>query len=127
MASIERKTILVVEDSVLLRAVVADALMASGFRTLEAGDGQEGLDKALKEHPDLIMLDLQMPVMDGMQMYQLLRDDAWGAKVPVIMFTATKDDKVTSWIDARKLDFFLKDNWMMDEVVAKAKERLGMT
>lgn len=127
MATSEQKTILIVEDSVLLRAVVADALLAAGFRTLEAGNGKEGLEKAKAEHPALILLDLQMPIMDGMEMYQLLREDEWGKQVPVIMFTATKDDKVTSWLDARKLDFFLKDNWMMDEVIAKVRERLGMT
>jgi DNA-binding response OmpR family regulator len=126
MTTIDCKTILIVEDSSLLRAVVADALSSAGFRTLEAGDGKEGLEKARGEHPDLILLDLIMPVMDGMEMYQLLRMDAWGEFVPVIMLTATKDEKLSSWLDAKKLDFFLKDNWMMNEVVARVKERLGV-
>ena len=127
MASIGQKTILIIEDSSLLRAVVSDALAEAGFRTLEASDGKEGLAIAMAEHPDLIMLDIMMPVMDGMEMYQLLRDDAWGEHVPVIMLTATKDEKLASWLDARKLDFFMKDRWMMNEVVQKVKERLAIT
>lgn len=123
----EKKTVLVVEDSKLLRAVVVDTLTGGGLLVLEAENGKEGLALALASHPDLIMLDLIMPVMDGMEMYRLLREDAWGKNVPVIMLTGTKDDSVTSWLDANKLDFFLKDGWMMDEVLAKVEERLGLS
>ena len=118
------KKILVVEDSSLLRSVVVNALGDAGFLVIEAENGKEGLDVAKREHPDLIILDLIMPVMDGMEMYQQLREDAWGGAVPVIMLSATKDDKIASWLDSNKLDFFTKDNWMMDEVVLRVQKRL---
>ncbi|HLC95347.1 MAG TPA: hypothetical protein VJH89_02560, partial [Patescibacteria group bacterium] len=59
-------------------------------------------------------------------MYQKLRTDAWGVDVPVIILTATKTEKITSWLNAEHLDFFMKDNSMMDEVVLCAKRRLGL-
>lgn len=120
------KNILVVEDSPLLRAVVRDTLEKGGFTVVEAENGQIGLDIAIKDHPDLIMLDLMMPVMDGMTMFKKLREDEWGAKVPVIMLTGTEETKITSWTSGEQLDFLKKENWMMDEVIAKVKNRLNI-
>ena len=74
------KTILIVEDSKLLRAVVRDELEHTGFTVIEAEDGKLGIEAALSQHPDLIMLDLIMPVMDGMTMFGLLRADEWGCR-----------------------------------------------
>jgi DNA-binding response OmpR family regulator len=121
------QTILVVEDSGLLRSVVSDALRDVGFTLIEAENGQIGLDIALREHPDLIMLDLMMPVMDGTTMYKHLRADVWGKDVPVIMLTSnTKNEEISAWLTSEQLDFFTKDNWMMDEVVLRVKKRLGV-
>ena len=121
------KLILVVEDSPLLRAVVSDTLLSGGFVVSEAENGKTGLEKALAEHPDLIMLDLIMPVMDGISMFKQLREDEWGAHVPVIMFSDSDGEKVTTWMNGEQLDFFKKDNWMMGEVIAKVKDRLGIS
>jgi DNA-binding response OmpR family regulator len=122
-----RKTILIVEDSALLRDVLRDALDEAGFTVVTAENGKIGLEVAFRILPDLIMLDLIMPVMDGMTMYQRLRGDAsWGAKVPVIMLSATKTDKIMSWLSAEKLDFFMKDNYMMEDIVTSVKKRLGV-
>lgn len=119
--------ILIIEDSLLLRTVLRDTLEVAHFHIDEAQDGKEGLDMALRDHPDLIMLDLHMPVMDGITMYNLLRKDEWGKHVPVIILTATKDDKIASWLGSEHLDFLLKENWMMDEVVLHVKKALNIT
>lgn len=122
-----QQTILIIEDSALLRAVVRDALEGEGFRVNEAPDGKEGLAVALAEHPHLIMLDLMMPVMGGIEMHGLLRQDAWGSTVPVIILTGTKDEKIGPVLSTDPyLDFLLKENWMMDEVVMKVKKGLLM-
>lgn len=121
------KKILVVEDSALLREVLRDSLEGAGFVAIEAENGKVGLESALRSLPDLIVLDLVMPVMDGVAMYQKLRTTPWGASVPVIMLTATKSEKVTSWLNSEQLDFFMKDNAMIEEVVICAKQRLGLT
>ena len=121
------KTILIIEDSPLLRAVLRDTLESAGFTINEAENGKIGLETATRDHPDLIMLDLMMPVMDGMTMFKLLREDAWGKSVPVIMLTGTSEDKMTSWVNGEQLDFLMKENWMMDEVTIRVKKRLGIS
>jgi len=116
--------ILIIEDSALIRATARDALLLAGFRVYEENNGKEGLARALRMHPDLIMLDLMMPVMDGMTMLKLLRKDEWGANVPVIILTATKNETMASEHPNEKLDFLLKENWVVDEVVERVKLRL---
>jgi DNA-binding response OmpR family regulator len=118
--------ILIIEDSELLRMAIRGTLENARFRVKDASDGEAGLAMALREHPDLIMLDLLMPVMDGMTMFKLLRKDKWGAHVPVIILTAIKDDKIASWLKDEQLDFLLKENWMIDEVVTHVKKALDL-
>jgi CheY-like chemotaxis protein len=123
----ENTTILIVEDSALLRAVVADALTGEHFTVLEAENGKIGLDTALEKHPDLIMLDVMMPVMGGVEALALLRKDPWGATVPVIILTGTRDEHLIEQLKAdARVDFLLKENWMMDEVINHVKKGLDM-
>jgi CheY-like chemotaxis protein len=81
-------TILLVEDDVSLRTVLVDKLTAEGFATLEAADGLTGLELATKYHPDVILLDIFMPKMDGITMLSQLRStDPWGKNVQVIILS----------------------------------------
>lgn len=124
----DTKTILIIEDSALLRAVVSDALSNEKFTVLEAENGKIGLDTALAKHPDLIMLDVMMPVMGGIEALKLLRADEWGATVPVIILTGTRDERLMEELKAdSRVDFLLKENWMMDEVVTHVKKGLDMS
>jgi CheY-like chemotaxis protein len=121
----DQRTILIVEDSDLLRAVVKDALEAEQYVVSEAENGKIGLETALRDHPDLIMLDLMMPVMGGKEALDLLRKDPWGASVPVIILTGTRDERLIEELKGdRHADFLLKENWMMDEVVMHVKKGL---
>ena len=70
-----KNTILIVEDEVSQRKVLSAYLIKKGFAILEASDGEEGLRVALAEHPDVILLDVRMPKMDGMTMMHKLRED----------------------------------------------------
>lgn len=121
----ENKTILIIEDSALLRAVVSDALTTEKFCVIEAENGKIGLDTALAKHPDLIMLDVMMPVMGGVEALALLRKDEWGATVPVIILTGTRDERLMEELKADpRVDFLLKENWMMDEVISRVKQSI---
>jgi CheY-like chemotaxis protein len=121
------QTILIIEDSALLRVVAREAMEAGGFRVTEAENGKIGLDLALKEHPDLIMLDLLMPVMDGVTMYTLLREDPWGKGVYVVVLTGIKDDQISDTMkNDPNLSYLSKEHWMMDDVVAKISAELGV-
>ncbi len=88
--------ILIVDDEVQLATVVQMRLEAHGYEVLMAHDGEEGLKKAKSEHPDLIMLDVMMPKMDGYKVCGLLKNDTRYSKIPIILFTARaqQDDKM---------------------------------
>jgi len=82
------KRILVVDDEPHLVSLLETRLRAMGFETLSAMDGQKGLEMAKKERPDLIILDLMLPRMDGLKVCALLKKDMRYAHIPVILFTA---------------------------------------
>jgi len=80
--------VLVIDDEKDLVKTLVFRLEANGFETLVAYDGQDGLDKAKKMKPDIIILDLMLPKMDGYRVCGLLKNDVRYSKIPVIMFTA---------------------------------------
>lgn len=80
--------ILIIDDEPLIRKTTALLLKKSNLKTITAQSGAEGLEMAIKERPDLILLDLVMPGMDGWQVLASLKTDAALAKIPVIVFTA---------------------------------------
>jgi len=80
--------ILLVEDEKVLIETVTLRLQANGYEVISASDGFEGLEKAKKEKPDLIILDLMLPKMDGYKVCGLLKADTRYNKIPIIMFTA---------------------------------------
>ena len=82
------KRILIVDDEVQLVEMVKMRLEAAGYEVISAYDGQDGFDKAKKNKPDLIILDLMLPKMDGYKICGLLKNDARYSKIPIIMFTA---------------------------------------
>ena len=84
----DKKKILIVDDEKDLVETVVFQLQISGYDAIVAYDGQEGLDKARKEKPDLIILDLMLPKMDGYKVCGLLKNDSRYTKIPIIMFTA---------------------------------------
>ncbi len=90
------KKILVVDDENLVRKSLAKSLSLAGYDVDEAVDGKEGLEKALAGHPDLIISDIRMPELDGLQMLDRLRVDEWGKQVPVIILSS---DETTSSVN----------------------------
>ncbi|OGZ07292.1 MAG: hypothetical protein A3D65_02230 [Candidatus Lloydbacteria bacterium RIFCSPHIGHO2_02_FULL_50_13] len=122
------KKVLIVEDEAPLRNAVTDILSFEGFTVFQAKNGQEGLDTAFKEHPDLILLDLLMPIMDGLTMLEKLRQDAtWGKDAAVILLTNINDpEKIALATEAGSYDFLVKSDWNIEDVVKKIKMRLGV-
>ena len=82
------KRILIIDDEVQLVEMVKMRLEDAGYETICAYDGQEGFGRAKKDKPDLIILDLMLPKMDGYKVCGLLKNDARYSKIPIIMFTA---------------------------------------
>lgn len=122
-----QKTILIVEDEKSLRDAIVDILRRKNFLPLEAKNGREGVKQALGKHPDLILLDLVMPEMDGMTALKKIREDAWGAKVPVIILTnlsATSEQLVEDMVTHKPMHYLIKSDWKLHDVVKKIEEIL---
>lgn len=84
----DKKVILVVEDSATTRKVIAITLTRNGYRVVEAGDGLEALSKISEERPDLIMLDVILPKMDGYKILSIIKGNEEFKDIPVIMLTS---------------------------------------
>jgi DNA-binding response OmpR family regulator len=130
---LENKKILVieeVEDDASIQKMLHIKFTQEGFRVLDARDGEEGLKIALSEHPDLILLDIIMPKMDGLTMMKKLREaDEWGKNVPVILLTNknVNDDEVVKGVADNKPTYYLhKSNYTPNELVKKIRERLSV-
>lgn len=89
----KRKKILIVEDEEDMVYAIKLLLECAGYEVIAAGDGQEGLAKARQEKPDLIVLDLMLPKIDGYKVCRMLKFDAKYNKIPIVMFTARAQEK----------------------------------
>ena len=81
------KKVLVVDDEKAFQFLISKALEKEGYKILLAGNGLEAVEVALSEHPDLILMDLFMPVKDGLSAIRDLREDAWGKTVKIVVLT----------------------------------------
>jgi len=120
------KKILIVEDEKELLDVIAYQLRKNNFDVVAAVDGAEGFSAAKREHPDLILLDIVMPKMDGMAMLEKLRQDSWGKNAKVILLTNLGDnEKVAQAVKLGTFDYLVKADWNINEVVKLVNERLS--
>lgn len=103
------KKILVVDDEAELVDMVKIRLETNGYEVITACDGKEGVEKAMCQHPDLILLDLMMPVMDGFEALRCLKAEQSTSRIPVIVFTARGDTKsVLEAEDLKATDYIIK-------------------
>lgn len=122
-----KKTILVVEDEVAQGQILIDFLNKKGYKTLLAKDGVEGLEFALKSHPDAIVLDVRMPKMSGMEMMKKLREDPWGKNSPIVILSNydVSDNDIPRIIYDKPAFYLVKSNSSLDDVLEKIKEVLS--
>lgn len=119
------KKILIVEDDRVLRRVIVDNLKLEGFSVFEAEDGAEGLSVALHEHPDLMLLDVVMPKMDGISMLEKLREDSWGKTANVIMLTNLSDSEKINQVSKKGVsDYLVKADWDIAGIIDKVKQKI---
>src|SRR5256884_6789899 len=117
--------LLIIEDELPMRTALKDCLEAEGYRVLTAAEGQSGLERALKEQPDLILLDIMLPKLDGFAVCAELRRVS--IAVPVLMLTAKGqvEDRV-SGLDAGADDYLVKP-FSTDALLARVRALLRRT
>jgi DNA-binding response OmpR family regulator len=123
----QQKTILIVEDDVDILYIYSVGLKAKGFSVLTAENGKDGVALALTKHPDLILLDLIMPEMDGMTAFKEIRQDVWGANVPVFILTnlnPTSEQLIKDVVVQKPLFYMVKSDWKLDDIADKINEVL---
>ena len=119
------KTILVVDDETDLREAIAEALSDAEFSVIQAANGAEAVKTAIAEKPDLILMDVMMPIMDGHQALRQIRADAWGKTAKIIMLTALDDAmNVAKGVEGGSNDYIIKATATLDEIIVKVKQQI---
>lgn len=120
------KTILIVEDETPMRKVLAEELERNNFNVLQAENGEEGLEIALDKKPDITLLDIVMPKMDGLEMLKNLREDEeWGKDAKVLLLTNYSDvEKISESVQIGISGYLVKSDWKLEDVVRKIKDKL---
>jgi two-component system alkaline phosphatase synthesis response regulator PhoP len=122
-----RKKILIVEDEQQLLDVLRDEFTQAGFEVFKAKDGEEGYAKALEARPDIILIDILMPKMDGLTMFKKLRLHEEFKKTPGIILTnVNNSETISKALESGAYDFLVKSDWEPKSLVLRVKEKLGM-
>src|SRR3989338_2368413 len=118
--------VLVVEDEEILLTALREELTTGGYEVEGAGDGVEGLEKTKSFKPDLILLDLLMPKMDGIEMLQKLKADSSTRDVPVVILTNLSDyEKISEALSLGAMDYLVKANYKLEDLLEKVRTVLA--
>ena len=115
-------TVLIVEDDENIRELYSDAFGIAGIHVLKASNGKEGVDLALKHHPDAILMDIMMPEMNGHVAVSHIRRDPWGKSAKVIFLTNMSDaENVVHAVEEGTEEYIIKANATVKEVVNRTR------
>ncbi len=121
-----QKKILVIEDSTELADSLEDMLIFKGYQALKCANGEEGLSLALSERPDLILLDLKLPDIEGYDVYRKLRADSWGKTARVLILTASDtSEAVPADIDIPEEDILHKSHWGIENIATRIEQEFA--
>lgn len=130
MTKDKKQTILIVEDEPALLKAYVEQFVEEGFSVLKASNGQEGYNEALRGKPDILLLDILMPVMDGLTMMQNLRENkAWDKTVPIVFLTnlSTNEERIMKIITENKpAYYFSKSSLTLRAIVKTIREKLAL-
>lgn len=119
------KKILIVEDDKFLRDVIAKKLVKEGYVIIEAMNGEEGLLKIKEDKPDLILLDLILPGMDGFEFLELIKKNQENSQIPVVILSNLgQRDEMKRGFELGAIDYLVKAHFSPSEVVKKVKDVL---
>jgi two-component system alkaline phosphatase synthesis response regulator PhoP len=121
-----QKTILVIEDEAPLALALGNALQQEGFTVIHADDGEKGLQMAIDKHPDMLLVDIKLPRMSGIEMIRELRRDSWGKKARIIILTNISNPVTLQ--DAMELGafyYFVKSDSSMSDIISAIRAQLS--
>src|SRR3990167_351343 len=114
--------ILVVEDEEILLTALTEELKQEGFEVIGAKDGVEGVEKATHEKPNLVLLDLVMPRLDGIGALKQMKENSATREIPVVILTNLSDyDKISDALSLGAMDYLVKANYRLEELIQKIK------
>ncbi|PIR83654.1 hypothetical protein COU18_03155 [Candidatus Kaiserbacteria bacterium CG10_big_fil_rev_8_21_14_0_10_51_14] len=128
MSASAPKLLLIVEDEARMAHMLKETLESEGFTVSEARSAENAFASAESDRPDLILLDIMLPGIDGMSFLKNMRASAWGKKIPVIILTnVSPDDQIMEGIVRDGPSYYIiKAETSMDDIVAKVKTTLGI-
>jgi len=122
----ESKKVLIIEDDDFLVQIYATKLEMENFSVIMATDGAKGLKLALKDKPDLVLLDLNLPVMDGFQVLEELKRNKDTHGIPVLVLTNYgQKENVDRCLNLGAEDYLIKAHFVPSEVIARIKKIIG--
>ena len=122
----ENKTVLIIEDEQSLLGALKEKFTSEGFSVLTAENGEQGLAEAIKHEPDIILLDIILPKMDGLSMLNKLRHDGWAKDTPVFILTNVDDrEKMATAVDNMVQGYFIKSDQKLEDIVAAVRQKLN--
>lgn len=127
MNTMTSKKVLIVEDDEALSTILADRLLEEGHQVFKAFDGQQGLEFVRKESLDLILLDILMPRMDGMEMMQNVRKLESGKTIPIIIISNLNpnDQMLVKILEFQPAYYLIKSDVKIDEIIDKVNDLLN--
>ena len=117
---------MVAEDDKLISNSLCEGLKTAGYDAEQAFDGEEAVSKAKEVNPDLILLDIMMPKLDGISVLWELKANPNTAKIPVVVLTNIGDvETISKIVEAGAVDYLLKSDQSVDDVIQKVKDVLA--
>ena len=124
----DKQTILIVEDEAGVALALGKVLEDEGFTVLTEADGEAGWKTAVAKHPDLILTDLKMPKMTGMEMIKELRKDEWGKNAKIIILSNVSDvAMLEEAMSQNAFQYLVKGDTSMEGIVEKVRAQLGVS
>lgn len=118
--------IAIIEDDAVISQMYRMKFEAEGFEVQIAGDGRLGVELVEKMRPDIILLDIRMPEMDGTEALELIRSKSWGRDIPVLILTNVGEEEAPGrFKDLNILSYIVKADLTPSQVVARVKESLA--
>ena len=120
------KKILIIDDDKTFQKTMSDMLKTKGYDSISAVDGEEGLIKAISENPDLILLDIRMPKLDGMGFLQAINEKIGVKKIPILITSNLEGiDKISEGVAFGVKGYIIKSNETLGSIMKRVEENLN--